>query len=160
LRFRLDYLLTVILASAGIAGAYLAAPRTSKRVGRTLTARRHPIPAERWGHAMRYRHLMVVTLGPAADRRRRYEAGTARISYSAAALAVSDDGGRTFHDLTGQPMGACGYHWFGFGVNAITAVASCVPWWATEPGGTHAHQWLRIENLVPRPRFVVMRLGT
>lgn len=163
MRFGLAYLLTGALAIAAVAAVYLADPRGSgprhAPSGPEAPLVQPRIPQERWGHAQQYRHVTVLALGPVADRRRRYEAATARITFSAASLAVSNDGGKTFQDLAGEPMGACGYHWSGYGVNAITAIEGCVPWWATDPGGAHAHQWLRIENLVPVARFVLMRLS-
>jgi hypothetical protein len=100
---------------------------------------------------------MFITLGPAADRRRRYEFAFVRIEFMSATLSVSNDHGKTFFRLQGEPMGACGYHWQGYGVNAILATRDCVPQWAIGEGGRHAQEWLRIENLVPFARIVFVR---
>jgi len=116
------------------------------------------IPATAWGRVARNADRMVVTLGPAADRRRKYEHSSGRIAFAAAGLAVSNDSGRTFIVLQGEPMGACGYHWQGYGVNAILATRDCVPSWATSKGH-HAEQWLRIENLVPFARLVLVKFS-
>src|SRR3954468_1084528 len=114
------------------------------------------IPAVAWGRVAHHQGQMVVTLGPAADRRRKYELSSGRIAFAAAGLAVSNDSGRTYFVLQGQPMGACGYHWQGYGVNAILATRGCVPGWATSRGRP-ARQWLRIENLVPYARVVLVK---
>jgi hypothetical protein len=115
------------------------------------------IPSRSWGHVYRGRRGMVVTLGPAADRRRKYEHGSAQVGFASAGLAVSNDRGKTFFILKGEPMGSCGYHWQGYGVNAILATRDCVPGWATSSAGRHAKQWLRIENLVPFARMVLVK---
>jgi hypothetical protein len=79
------------------------------------------------------------------------------IRFDSAAMGVSSDHGRTFHVLGGEPMGRCGWHWQGWGVNAIVATRNCVPTWAVDAGGRHARQWLRIENLVPFARVVLVK---
>jgi hypothetical protein len=114
------------------------------------------IPATAWGRVAHQQDQMVVTLGPAADRRRKYERSSGHVAFAAAGMAVSNDSGRTFFVLQGQPMGNCGYHWEGYGVNAILATRGCVPGWATSRGH-HARQWLRIENLVPFARVVLVK---
>jgi hypothetical protein len=116
------------------------------------------IPAKAWGRVAHHQGRMVVTLGPAADRSRKYELSSGRIAFAAAGLAVSNDSGRTFIVLQGQPMGQCGYHWQGYGVNAILATRDCVPGWA-KSRGRQARQWLRIENLVPFARVVLVKFG-
>jgi hypothetical protein len=100
---------------------------------------------------------MFVTLGPAADPRRKYELGYDRIEFESAGIAVSNDFGRTFLRLEGEPMGRCGYHWHGYGVNAIIATRGCVPVWAHGAAGGPAREWVRIENLVPFARVVLVR---
>jgi hypothetical protein len=115
------------------------------------------IPSAAWGHVAHGARMMVVTLGPAADRRRKYEHSSGRIDFASAGLAVSNDGGKSFFMLRGEPMGRCGYHWQGYGVNAILATHTCVPGWATSSTGRPAQQWLRIENLVPFARMVAVR---
>jgi hypothetical protein len=117
------------------------------------------IPAAAWGHVAHHRTAMLVTLGPAADRRRRYEESSGRVAFRPAGLLVSNDAGRTFFVLQGQPMGRCGYHWQGYGVNAILANRKCVPGWATSKAGRHAQQWMRIENLVPFARLVLVKFA-
>jgi hypothetical protein len=116
------------------------------------------IPAAAWGRVARQQGRMVVTLGPVADRSRKYELSSGRGASFPAGLAVSNDSGRTFFVLQGEPMGNCGFHWQGYGVNAILAVRKCVPGWATK-SGRHASQWLRIENLVPFARQVLVKFG-
>ena len=118
---------------------------------------RSRLPATSWGRATSYGRGMFVTLGPAADRRRRYELSFGRIEFMSATLSVSNDHGKTFFRLYGEPMGACGYHWQGYGVNAILATRDCVPTWADSDRGQHAQEWLRIENLVPFARIVFVR---
>jgi hypothetical protein len=117
------------------------------------------IPATSWGHVIRGTRGMLVTLGPAADRRRKYEHSFGRIAFVPAGLAVSNDRGRTFFVLQGEPMGKCGFHWQGYGVNAILATRGCVPLWATSKAGARARQWFRIENLVPFARMVMLKFS-
>jgi hypothetical protein len=118
------------------------------------------IPSKAWGHAT-YRTLgMSVTLGPAGDRRRRYELGFDRSDLAPAGLLVSNDRGRTYFALQGTPMGSCGYHWQGYGVNAILAARDCVPVWANDDSGAHAKFWLRVENLVPFARMVFLKYSS
>ncbi|HEX6714677.1 MAG TPA: hypothetical protein VF066_14895 [Thermoleophilaceae bacterium] len=100
---------------------------------------------------------MFVTLGPAADRRRRREMAFDRVEFGTAGISISNDGGRTFHALEGKPMGQCGVHWQGWGLNAIVATHACVPSWALGSTGRIAGEWLRIENLVPYARVVLIR---
>jgi hypothetical protein len=154
-RFLLANLALVVGAAAVVAAAfYVLAPRSPES---RSSPRPRTIPAERWGHATSYGRGMFVTLGPAADRRRRYELGFGRIEFISATLSVSNDHGKTFFRLHGEPMGVCGYHWQGYGVNAILATRDCVPPWAKGEGGQHAQEWLRIENLVPFARIVFVR---
>src|SRR3954452_11144336 len=157
-RFRLAYL-AVSLVALGFAASAVYWPDPS-----APDARSHQngpdhrrIPARSWGHAASYDGAMFVTLGPAADRRRKYEFSFERVEFSAAAISISNDRGRTFHALQGEPMGRCGYHWQGYGINAIVATHECVPGWAHDKAGAQAPEWMRIENLVPFARFVVVR---
>ena len=154
-RFRLAFFLLPFVAVALVAGAYSA---TTADFGSPPHPTPDPkIPAGAWGHVAHYRNFTVLTLGPVADPRRRYEHGSARISFTSASLEVSNDGGKSFHPLDGEPMGVCGYHWQGFGVNAIVALKDCVPSGVKDPSGAPAHEWIRVENLVPQARFVVLR---
>jgi hypothetical protein len=102
---------------------------------------------------------MFLTLGPAADRRRRRELTFDRVEFSSAGISISNDNGRTFHGLEGAPMGVCGYHWQGWGLNAIVATSKCVPSWARGSTGRTAREWMRVENLVPFARVVLVKFG-
>ena len=154
-RFRLAFLLVMAVAAVLVAGADWA---TRADVGTSPPpVHERKIPAGAWGHVARYRNFTVLTLGPVADRRRRYEHGSSQISFTSASLEVSNDGGKSFHTLDGEPMGLCGYHWQGFGVNAIVALKACVPSGVKDASGAPALEWIRVENLVPKARFVVLR---
>jgi hypothetical protein len=102
---------------------------------------------------------MFVTLGPAADRSRKRELSFDRVEFNSAGILISNDGGRTFHRLEGSPMGSCGFHWQGYGLNAIVATRACVPSWALGTTGRTAREWLRIENLVPYARVALVRFS-
>ena len=115
------------------------------------------IPATAWGRATNYDGAIIVTLGPAGDRRRKYEHGFARLEFDSVGILVSSDRGRTFFRLAGEPMGRCGFHWQGYGMNVIVARQACVPVWATGRGGVRAREWVRIENLVPYARIVLVK---
>jgi hypothetical protein len=159
--FRLAYL-AVALSAALLVGAawhwvHPQGPRADARLAGASGVRHAAIPSGAWGHAANAKSGMLVTLGPAADRRRRYQLGMSQIRFDSAAIAVSSDRGRTFHVIQGQPMGRCGFHWQGFGLNAIVATRDCVPPWAVDAGGGHAREWLRLENLVPFARMVMVR---
>jgi hypothetical protein len=117
---------------------------------------RHRPPVRRWGRVTPYAGGMVVTLGPAEDRRRRRELTFDRVEFGSAGISISNDGGRTFHSVEGKPMGTCGFHWQGYGINAIVATHKCVPSWALGSTGRTAREWLRIENLVPYARVVLV----
>jgi hypothetical protein len=118
------------------------------------------IPSSAWGHALYRTRGMAVTLGPAADRRRRYELAFDRSDIAPAGLLVSNDRGHTYFALQGSPMGRCGFHWQGYGVNAILAARDCVPVWAHDNSGAHAKFWLRVENLVPFARVVFLKYSS
>ena len=105
---------------------------------------------------MHYDGAIIVTLGPAADRRRKYEQSFHRVEFDSVGILVSNDRGRTFFHLAGEPMGRCGYHWQGYGMNVIVARQDCVPVWATDTAGVRAREWVRIENLVPYARIVLV----
>jgi hypothetical protein len=125
--------------------------------GQRSQAERHTaIPSILWGQTIYRPEGMSVMLGPAADRRRRYELALGRHDHTPMTLLVSNDRGRTFFPLPGSPMGRCGYHWQGYGVNAILANGDCVPWWAVDRSGAHATRWVRVENLVPFARVVML----
>jgi hypothetical protein len=151
------------LAAVAVVGAVLVwpsgeAPRPQSAAGRQPRPLRHSaIPSTLWGQAIYRQEGMSVMLGPAGDRRRRYELALGRGDHAPATLLVSNDRGRTFFPLRGSPMGRCGYHWQGYGVNAILAERECVPWWAVDSSGDHARRWVRVENLVPFARVVMLR---
>lgn len=157
-RFRFAYLAVALAALALTATAvYWPEPSSPNARAHQISRDHRHIPSRIWGHAASYDGAMFVTLGPAADRRRKYELSFDRVEFSAAAISISNDRGRTFHALQGEPMGRCGYHWQGYGINAIVATHECVPGWARDKAGAHAPEWMRIENLVPFARFVVVR---
>jgi hypothetical protein len=116
-------------------------------------------PRRNWGRVARYAGGYFVTLGPAADRRRRRELTFDRVEFASAGISISNDNGHTFHQLEGKPMGVCGYHWEGWGLNAIVATRTCVPGWALGSTGHTALEWLRVENLVPFARVVLVRFS-
>jgi hypothetical protein len=102
---------------------------------------------------------MFVTLGPAGDRRHRHEFVFDRVEFASAGISISNDSGRTFVPVGGSPMVNCGFHWEGYGLNAIVATRRCVPSWATGRSGRRGRQWLRLENLVPHARVVLVRFA-
>jgi hypothetical protein len=134
-----------------------APPSTARQADAPRADRHAVIPSTLWGQTIYRQEGMSVMLGPAADRRRRYELALGRHDHTPTTLLVSNDGGRTFFPLPGSPMGHCGYHWQGYGVNAILAQHECVPWWAVDRSGAHAERWVRVENLVPFARVVMLR---
>ena len=115
-------------------------------------------PAD-YGHVQAFDGAMVFTLAPNSDQRHKYELGFGRVMFTSAGIAVSNDGKR-FFPLDGEPMGDCGYHWQGHGLNVIVAIAKCVPAWASvtgDPQQHHAAEWIRVENLAPVGRRVLLR---
>ena len=120
----------------------------------------YAIEESAWGHVQAHDGAYVFTLGPAADTRRRYELGLGRVTFTAAAMIVADDAkGTNAVQLDGEPMGECGFHFQGHGINAIVAIKKCVPSWASVTGSpkTHAAEWIRVENLRSKPRVVLLR---
>jgi hypothetical protein len=156
--FRLAFVAVVLAACGAVALAlYHPAPQLAKPAPRPPSAPR--LPPGSWGHVTAYAGGMFVTLGPAADRRRRSELVFDRVEFSSAGVSISNDRGRTFHQVAGKPMGSCGYHWQGYGLNAIVATRECVPSWATGKGGRTGREWMRLENLVPYARVVLIRFS-
>jgi hypothetical protein len=161
--FLLAYAAVTVGALALVAGALVwshARPQQATPTEQAGHAVGHAvIPSDAWGHATYRTRGMSVTLGPSADRRHRYELSFDRSDLAPAGLEVSNDRGRTFFVLEGEPMGKCGYHWQGYGVNAILAVRECVPIWAVDDAGQQPKFWLRVENLVSFARVVFFNYG-
>lgn len=158
-RFRLLYLslATVAILALGVTVKIAGEPRQKPLHG---PSEGHTVPEKDWGHVRAYDGLLQFFLGPASDQRRKYELGFGRVMFTSAGIGVSNDGGKTFYPLQGEPMGECGYHWQGQGVNVIVAIAKCVPGWATvtgDPEGGHAAEWIRVENLSPKARVVILK---
>jgi hypothetical protein len=152
-RFRLAYAaLAAILALTYVAFFVVPWPHVS------VSDNRPAIDPADYGHVQAYDGYMLFTLAPNTDQRRKYELGFGRVMFTSAGLAVSSDGKR-FYPLQGEPMGNCGYHWQGYGLNVIVAIGKCVPVWATVSGDpkTHAAEWLRVENLAPVGRRVLLK---
>lgn len=118
------------------------------------------IDAKDYGHVRAYDGEWYITLAPNSELSlRRWELGLGRVMFVSAGIAVSNDG-KNFYPLQGEPMGKCGYHWSGLGLNAMVAVKDCVPGWATvtgDPDNGHAAEWIRIENLAPVARVVLIK---
>ena len=114
-----------------------------------------------WGHVRALDGAFQFMLAPNTDQRRKYELGFGRVTFTSAGVIVADDEHMTNAVvLNGEPMGNCGYHWQGRGVNVIAAINRCVPAWATVTGSTgHAQQWIRAECLRPKPCVVVVKYG-
>lgn len=154
-KFRLLYLslAAVVIISLGVTVIFASQGR-QKPVHGPTGANTGSVPEDDWGHVRAYDGLLQFFLGPVSDQRRKYELGFGRVMFTSAGIGVSNGGGKTFYPLQGEPMGECGYHWQGYGVNVIVAIAKCVPGWATvtgDPENGRAVEWLRVENLTPNP---------
>lgn len=161
-RFRLAYAAVALAAAGLVALTFYAVPRPpaadSGWPASTFAPRRaaKPIPEWRWGRLEARPGLTLFTLGPVGDSRRKYEFVVHRIVFEYGALMVSEDGGKTFQRLPGEPMGPCGFHWQGFGVNAIVAIRHCVPLPDGHGPPDQAREWLRVENLQPVARIAAL----
>src|SRR4051794_41807398 len=110
-RFHLAYL-AVALAALGLTAAAIFWPHSvgaPERPSAAFAARRS-IPSGRWGRAASYDGVMFVTLGPAADRRRRKEFAFARDELVGAGITFSNDNDKKLLALEGQPMVRCRNH--------------------------------------------------
>jgi hypothetical protein len=147
-----------LLSAAGLAAAAaLLLPGAQSGPDRTIRhgARGAGISKSEWGRVQYFNGLIVFTLAPTGDRRRRHELSFDE-PFTAAGLAISN-GETKATPLEGTPMGVCGYHWQGIGFNAIATTGACVPLWATTATGHHARVWVRVENLMPVARVVVLQ---
>lgn len=150
-RFRLAYLAIPVVLLALLAASFTVHPHIAKTTTPAID------PAD-YGHVEAHDGALVFTLAPVADQRHKYELGLGRVMFTSAGIAVSNDG-RNFVPLEGKPMGKCGYHWQGYGLNVLVAIKDCVPGWASVTGSpkTHAVEWVRAENLTPNGRKVLLR---
>lgn len=113
-----------------------------------------------WGHVRAFDGIYAFTLAPNTDQRKKYELGLGRATFTSAGVLVADDEKMTNAQvLDGEPMGKCGFHFQGRGVNVLIALGKCVPSWATVTGApeTQAAAWIRVDNNGPKPVVVVVR---
>lgn len=150
-RFRLAKFLIPVVLLALLAASYTVHPSVPKQ-------NTPPIDPADYGHVEAHDGALLFTLAPVSDQRHKYELGLGRVMFVSAGIAVSNDG-KNFYPLQGEPMGKCGYHWQGHGLNVIVAIKDCVPGWASVTGSpkTHAVEWVRVDNLSPVARRVLLR---
>lgn len=150
-RFRTAFLLIPAVLLALLAATFTLPSHVSVHAPPAID------PAD-YGHVQAYDGYFLFTLAPNSDLHlRRYELGFGRVMFASAGMGISLDG-KKFAPLQGGPMGQCGYHWQGGGVNALVAIGRCVPGWATVTGSTgHAAEWIRVENLLPKPVVVLLK---
>jgi hypothetical protein len=153
-RFRIAYVAIPLALLALLVASFVVHPALPEGTAQQA------IDAKDYGHIRAYDGEWYITLAPNSDvNLHRWELGLGRPMFTSAGLAVSNDG-KNFYPLEGKPMGQCRYHWRGLGLNAVVAIGKCVPGWASvtgDPANHHAAEWIRLENLTPRPRVVLLK---
>lgn len=112
----------------------------------------HPPPEAQWGTLQISRRQIVFVLGPADSSTRRVESSITTDVGVPAVSSVADDkrGAGDAHVLEFRGDTRCLFHAQGWGANVI--VTTCPP----PSASSDATMWVRAENLMARPRVVVI----
>jgi hypothetical protein len=112
----------------------------------------HPPPPDQWGELQIVNGRAIFTLGPADSKTRRVEGSLIGDIGVPAGTSVADDakGKGEAHALDFRGDTRCLFHAQGWGANVI--VTTCPP----PAAGRDAQMWIRAENLMARPRVVVI----
>lgn len=152
-RFRLATFLIPLVLVALLAASFTVHPHVPQQATPAID------PAD-YGHVQAYDGYAIFTLGPNGQQSAKYELGLGRAAWRITGVYVSDDGQKYYPLTNAEQVGACGGHAWGYGLNVLVMAGKCVPGWATvtgDPQGTHAGQWLRIQNLSLKARRVLVK---